>query len=154
MHRKVNCPLNILHTQSIKIGRTTLIIAHRLSTIRHADKIIVLHKGKVVEQGTHESLMRAHGAYYALVEKQNAHHEQDGNIRIQEDDPVAFTNRNSSDVRLRRKSTLNSLTTSVWSALAGRRSSVCIEDTEKPKEPVEVKEKIKIDRKKILFSGK
>ncbi|CAF4892140.1 unnamed protein product [Rotaria sp. Silwood1] len=52
-------------------GRTTLVIAHRLSTIRNADKIIVMHKGNVVEEGDHQSLMHARGTYFALVEQQN-----------------------------------------------------------------------------------
>jgi ABC-type multidrug transport system fused ATPase/permease subunit len=47
-------------------GRTSLVIAHRLSTIREADKIIVLHKGSLVEQGTHVELLDAGGLYAAL----------------------------------------------------------------------------------------
>ena len=43
--------------------RTTLIIAHRLSTIREADQIIFLEQGKIVEQGKHEELLSAEGAY-------------------------------------------------------------------------------------------
>ena len=51
-------------------GRTTLVIAHRLSTIRAADKIVVIEAGRVVEQGTHDQLMAANGAYAALVRLQ------------------------------------------------------------------------------------
>lgn len=54
-------------------GRTSIIIAHRLSTIRKADEIIVLEKGKIIEQGNHESLMKQNGTYYQLykaVEKE------------------------------------------------------------------------------------
>ena len=51
-------------------GRTTLVIAHRLSTVRQADKIVVIEGGKVVEQGTHDELIGADGAYAALVRLQ------------------------------------------------------------------------------------
>ncbi|KAF2658230.1 leptomycin B resistance protein pmd1 [Lophiostoma macrostomum CBS 122681] len=52
-------------------NRTTIVIAHRLSTIRRADKIIVLRQGKLVEQGTHEELLRdERGVYFALVNAQ------------------------------------------------------------------------------------
>jgi ABC-type multidrug transport system fused ATPase/permease subunit len=50
--------------------RTTIIIAHRLSTIEHADKIILMRKGEVVEQGTHGELLGARGYYYSLYWKQ------------------------------------------------------------------------------------
>ncbi|XP_028401686.1 multidrug resistance protein 1-like [Dendronephthya gigantea] len=53
------------------IGRTTLVIAHRLSTIQHADAIIVMKKGKVIENGTHEQLMSLKGVYYALHRAQS-----------------------------------------------------------------------------------
>ncbi|MCZ2356480.1 MAG: ATP-binding cassette domain-containing protein [Bacteroidia bacterium] len=51
-------------------NRTTLIIAHRFSTIKNADKIIVIDKGKVMEQGTHEELMSGNGLYYQLASVQ------------------------------------------------------------------------------------
>jgi ABC-type multidrug transport system fused ATPase/permease subunit len=47
-------------------GRTALVIAHRLSTIRGAGRIVVLDHGKVVEQGTHDELVSARGAYARL----------------------------------------------------------------------------------------
>jgi ATP-binding cassette subfamily B protein len=51
-------------------GRTSLVIAHRLSTVRHADQILVLSKGKIIEQGTHEQLFAANGTYRFLAETQ------------------------------------------------------------------------------------
>ena len=53
-------------------GRTSVIIAHRLSTIRNVDRIIVLHKGNIVEQGSHEELLAKRGYYYRLYELQYA----------------------------------------------------------------------------------
>lgn len=51
-------------------GRTVVVVAHRLSTVRHADQIIVVDGGKIVETGTHTSLIERRGAYYNLVKNQ------------------------------------------------------------------------------------
>lgn len=51
-------------------GQTSVVIAHRLSTIRHADLILVLEQGRLVEQGTHDELMQREGVYFYLVSQQ------------------------------------------------------------------------------------
>jgi ATP-binding cassette subfamily B protein len=51
-------------------NQITILIAHRLSTVMHADKIFVLEKGKIVEQGTHGELVQAKGLYYAMWRQQ------------------------------------------------------------------------------------
>ncbi|MDG4560121.1 MAG: peptidase domain-containing ABC transporter [Candidatus Competibacter sp.] len=64
---------NILRNLSgVLEGRTALVIAHRLSTIMNADKILVLYQGRIVEEGTHQTLFDRQGMYYQLIHKQLA----------------------------------------------------------------------------------
>ena len=56
--------------QKFFTGKTVVIVAHRLSTVKNADNIIVLEKGKVIEEGTHTALTNKRGAYYTLVKNQ------------------------------------------------------------------------------------
>lgn len=56
--------------QDLLRGRTSFVIAHRLSTITHADIIVVMENGRIIEQGNHEELMRARGPYFAMVTRQ------------------------------------------------------------------------------------
>jgi ATP-binding cassette subfamily B protein len=65
-------------------GRTTLAIAHRLSTILAADQILVIDRGRIVEHGTHASLLRQEGLYARLYHEQFA----DGRIEAQCEDGV------------------------------------------------------------------
>jgi ABC transporter fused permease/ATP-binding protein len=55
---------------SVARGRTTLVIAHRLSTVRHADRVVVLDRGRVLESGSHDALFARGGLYRRLVERQ------------------------------------------------------------------------------------
>jgi ABC-type bacteriocin/lantibiotic exporters, contain an N-terminal double-glycine peptidase domain len=59
-----------LALDSLMKSRTTLVIAHRLSTIEKADKIVVMDKGKIVESGTHQSLLKSEGLYAYLYAMQ------------------------------------------------------------------------------------
>lgn len=71
-------------------GRTTIAIAHRLSTIKDADNIVVMSKGKIVEQGTHNELLKMEGAYYSLVtaQKITAIDDSDSETDTPEEDEV------------------------------------------------------------------
>jgi ATP-binding cassette subfamily B protein len=51
-------------------NKTVIVVAHRLSTVKNADQIVVLDKGKLIEQGTHRALVNKRGAYYSLVKNQ------------------------------------------------------------------------------------
>ena len=55
---------------ALRTDRTSFVIAHRLSTIRDADTILVMENGSIVEQGDHDELMAAQGAYYRLYQSQ------------------------------------------------------------------------------------
>ncbi len=56
--------------EKLLIGRTSIVVAHRLSTIQNADKIIVMHKGELKEEGTHQELLTKRGIYYKLYQLQ------------------------------------------------------------------------------------
>lgn len=55
---------------TLLVGRTSIVIAHRLSTVQHADEIAVMHKGEIIERGTHTELLALNGAYKKLVDMQ------------------------------------------------------------------------------------
>ena len=57
---------------TMRSGRTSIIIAHRLSTIQDADQILVLNKGKIVERGNHDSLVKLNGIYHKMYQLQNS----------------------------------------------------------------------------------
>ena len=65
-------------------GRTALVIAHRLSTIQHADRILVFHKGKLREQGSHQELLAERGIYYRLYQLQYKDQELRGTFETAE----------------------------------------------------------------------
>ena len=57
---------------ALRTDRTAFVIAHRLSTIRDADVILVMAEGRIVEQGSHDELLAARGAYFDLYQSQFA----------------------------------------------------------------------------------
>jgi len=54
----------------LSVGRTTFVIAHRFSTVQHADQILVLKEGRIVERGTHDELIGRGGFYSEIFEQQ------------------------------------------------------------------------------------
>lgn len=87
---------------NVSKDRTTIVIAHKLATIRNADNIVVMSKGSILEQGTHDGLLSAHGAYSSLVQAQDIASQVEGedseeteapedNACDREDDAVAPT---------------------------------------------------------------
>ena len=58
------------HLKDLMEGKTTVIISHRVSSVKHADQIIVLDKGRIIERGNHDELIKKEGAYFSLYQKQ------------------------------------------------------------------------------------
>ena len=58
--------------RALRADRTSFVIAHRLSTIRDADMILMMERGRIVEQGSHDELLARKGAYFALYQAQFA----------------------------------------------------------------------------------
>jgi ATP-binding cassette, subfamily B (MDR/TAP), member 1 len=94
-------------------SRTTVMIAHKLSTVQKADKIIVMNQGRVIEHGSHESLLAAKGAYSRLVNAQSLTAADDDEEEVDVDDSKE---KGDQDMQLSKVQTTRS-TTSVKSAL-------------------------------------
>ncbi|EPS39306.1 hypothetical protein H072_6948 [Dactylellina haptotyla CBS 200.50] len=88
------------------MNRTSIIIAHRLSTIKNADNIVVMSQGKIVEQGKHDDLLEAKGAYYLLVEAQKFQETKERPTEDEEDEKLAEA---AEDLKLSRTRTKASL---------------------------------------------
>ncbi|EWC45624.1 hypothetical protein DRE_05185 [Drechslerella stenobrocha 248] len=87
-------------------NRTSIIIAHRLSTIKNADNIVVMSQGRIVEQGKHNDLLEARGAYYNLVEAQQF---QESRHRSDEDEADEKLAEAAEDLKLQRTRTKASI---------------------------------------------
>jgi len=83
--------------ETVMRDRTAIVIAHRLSTVKHADRIIVMDHGQIIDQGTHDELMARGGHYAELYNAYFRHQELDYRPPMDEDDAVART---SSSVKL------------------------------------------------------
>ena len=84
-------------------GRTTLVVSHRLSAICHADRIVFIEKGKVVEEGTHESLMKEKGRYYEMVTA----HEYEGLLDNDNDNDDDVDNNNTVALKEKEKDVIS-----------------------------------------------
>ncbi|KAF7189004.1 ABC transporter 1 [Pseudocercospora fuligena] len=90
--------LRIQHAlEKAAIGRTVITVAHRLSTIKNADNILVMRQGKLMEQGTHQGLIDADGAYAELVRLQGLNVRGDDASRELEDEASTLASRTSAD---------------------------------------------------------
>ena len=68
---QITSALSILHRLTgVMRERTSIIVSHRISTVRDADQILVLDRGRIVERGTHDELVRRNGVYAELYRKQ------------------------------------------------------------------------------------
>lgn len=116
---------------NFSIGRTTLIIAHRLSTIRNADKIIVMQKGEIVEEGDHDTLMKNENVYFDLVQQQNAHDSEEVEeleFEKEETKRKLLSEQGNDDFieQRRRGSTIISVTLSALNELYDKKHSIVI----------------------------
>ncbi len=124
-------------------------IAHRLSTIRNADKIIVMQKGEIVEEGDHDTLMRAKDTYFSLVEQQTLHQvEEAEELELEQEkaSKVLFseeTNNDSIEQRHRESKIVN-LISSALSALREKKYSKIGNDLDEKNE--EKMDRIKVKR--------
>jgi ABC-type multidrug transport system fused ATPase/permease subunit len=75
--------------RKVRQGRTTLVIAHRLSTIADADEILVIRRGRIVENGRHDDLIAHNGEYAALWRRQTRDNRA-GGFEMAAADPAAF----------------------------------------------------------------